>query len=311
MDYKRMLYFCTIVEQGQISRAAKVLNMSQPPLSQRLKELEDEVGTPLILRGAKQWQVTEAGQALYRKAQVILSQIDALSGEVSSAITPHKGQVRIGACASCLSYFLDILPELSKQYPDISYRLLVADNPSLEFQLQQRWVDFALLLLPLESDNCVARMLPEHNYVAVYPPSIAPPAGAGPISLEDLVAHPILLPRRWKSGGGYEPLMYALQQMNLQPRILLDTPSTNLVLDLLQRGVEAIAVMPDREVPHWYAGKFHIRPFVVPHLHFHPALVHLQDAYITAAMKTVVNTILQAAHTETIAKDGTYSITEV
>jgi len=41
MDIKRLVYFCTIVEQGQISRAARALNITQPPLSQRLKELED------------------------------------------------------------------------------------------------------------------------------------------------------------------------------------------------------------------------------------------------------------------------------
>ncbi len=83
MDVKRLRYFCTIVEQGQISRAARVLHISQPPLSQRLKELEDELGTPLIIREDGQWQITEAGKILYEKANSILSDLDNLSDKSS------------------------------------------------------------------------------------------------------------------------------------------------------------------------------------------------------------------------------------
>ena len=57
MDLKDMLYFCTIVEEGQISKAAKRLNISQPPLSLRLKELEEEVGCSLISRANGKWKV--------------------------------------------------------------------------------------------------------------------------------------------------------------------------------------------------------------------------------------------------------------
>lgn len=50
LDFRRLLYFCTIVEQGQISRAAKYLHITQPSLSLSLKELEDELGITLIYR---------------------------------------------------------------------------------------------------------------------------------------------------------------------------------------------------------------------------------------------------------------------
>ena len=62
MDLKDMQYFCTIVEEGQISKAAKKLNISQPPLSLRLKEMENELGCALILRAPGKWKVTPRGR---------------------------------------------------------------------------------------------------------------------------------------------------------------------------------------------------------------------------------------------------------
>ena len=67
MDLKRLEYFCTIVEKGQISKAAEALHISQPPLSMRLKELEEELDVQLIYREGKAWQVTPEGEALYQR----------------------------------------------------------------------------------------------------------------------------------------------------------------------------------------------------------------------------------------------------
>ena len=72
-----MHYFCTIAEQGQISRAAKLLHMAQPPLSQRLKELEAELGTPLFERQGRKLLLTEAGTLFYRRARDILRAVEA------------------------------------------------------------------------------------------------------------------------------------------------------------------------------------------------------------------------------------------
>ena len=80
MDLKRLEYFCAIVEKGQISKAAEALHISQPPLSMRLKELEEELDVQLIYREGKAWQVTPEGEALYQRAQFILSYVAGLEG---------------------------------------------------------------------------------------------------------------------------------------------------------------------------------------------------------------------------------------
>ncbi|MGD7010203.1 LysR family transcriptional regulator [Metabacillus sp. 84] len=55
MDVKQLRYFCTIAEEGQVTRAAKKLHMAQPPLSYQLKTLEEELGVLLLERNGKKW----------------------------------------------------------------------------------------------------------------------------------------------------------------------------------------------------------------------------------------------------------------
>ncbi len=76
MDMRQLRYFAAIAEEGQITKAAKKLHMAQPPLSQQLKALEQELGTLLVERNGKNTKLTEAGKILYDRAKELLHRID-------------------------------------------------------------------------------------------------------------------------------------------------------------------------------------------------------------------------------------------
>ena len=98
MDLKRLEYFCAIVEKGQISKAAEALHISQPPLSMRLKELEEELDVQLIYREGKAWQVTPEGEALYQRAQFILSYVAGLEKDIRES----RNKVSGSACKAAV-----------------------------------------------------------------------------------------------------------------------------------------------------------------------------------------------------------------
>ncbi|MCW2103519.1 UNVERIFIED_ORG: DNA-binding transcriptional LysR family regulator [Rahnella aquatilis] len=108
MDLKRMRYFCTIAEQGSISKAAKVLNIAQPPLGKRLHELEEEIGSPLFIRTSKQMVLTEAGRFLYRKTSDILNQVNSVTRQAID-IASQKN-------ARCVSAFLTFICAISTPF---------------------------------------------------------------------------------------------------------------------------------------------------------------------------------------------------
>lgn len=279
MDFKHLLYFCTIVEQGQISRAAKKLNMSQPPLSLRLKELEDEVGSTLILRSAGRWEITREGQLLYNKAQQILSQVDGLLESLKNVGDDVAGTVRIGIGTHCVSFFQKIVPTIAREYPNVSLRTIVADSPTIENMLQERSVELAVLRLQLNNDNVTTFNLPEQHFVAVYSNLLPPPPPDEPISMEEVTRHPLLFSRRWANSDGFRPIVAAFQSKHLMPRIILDTQTLYLLFDLLYT-TPAVAIMPDSEIPVAHAKDFPIRRldhYVV----FQPVVAWLNDSYLS------------------------------
>ena len=92
-----MKYFKTIVEEGTISKAAKVLHMAQPPLSMQLKQLEEELGVILLKRGNKQIELTDAGTQFYKRCLQILDLTEITKNELQQS---YQDVLRIGITPS-------------------------------------------------------------------------------------------------------------------------------------------------------------------------------------------------------------------
>jgi DNA-binding transcriptional LysR family regulator len=295
MDLRRLIYFCTIVEHGQISRAARALNISQPPLSQRLKELEDELGVQLIQREGHVWQVTESGRVLYERARMVLDSLTEIPAEVKNVADGFSGRVHIGVSTTCLSKFLAVVPDLVARFPKLQCRLYVSDSGALERHIKSRDLDFAVLFLPTREDVFTLDLLPPDRFAVVFPPGLEPDPVPPAIRLEDLREVPLVLTRRWEGGGTYEYLMRAFQKRGIAPRVVLDSPDIRAMLNCLEAGLRGAALVPSSEIPPRMRAGFTIRPLDLPGLSVQPALIHLKDRYLTSAARAVIASILQAA----------------
>lgn len=295
LDFRRLLYFCTIVEQGQISRAARSLHISQPTLSQSLKELEDELGLTLIHREGGKWQVTERGQAFYLEAQRILTQMDDLSQNIRNPFAKNAdvfGEVRVGCSGFCLSFLRAILPRVEQEYPGIRIRLLVTDNIALENKVQSHGIDLAILHLPLIYGNYISVPLPEQYFVAVWSPLLDAPQ-EDPVSLRALASFPLMLSRRWSNSGTFRPFIIAMQEENLRPRIILDTPAPYWMIDTLEE-LPAVAILHHTELP-VRARSLAVRRVNLPKLIFRPAIIWRKDSYFTPQCGKIIDLLCEAS----------------
>ncbi|HLO65883.1 MAG TPA: LysR family transcriptional regulator [Holophaga sp.] len=293
MDLKRLQYFCTIVEQGQISRAARLLNMSQPPLSQRLKELEDDLGVQLIIREGHAWQITEAGRVLYERARAVLDRLTEIPSEVKQAADGTSGVLRIGASSTCVSNLLKVLPRLRERLPRVRFSLLVSDSGDLGAHVRERDLDFAILLMPVDTEGCTTHLLSADNFSVVFHPALHRPDLPPCLGVEHLEGIPIACLRRWQGGGTYELLLKEFQRMELRPDIVLDTPDVRTLIASLDRGLEAAFLLPSNEVPFEIARRYPIHAIDLPGVGFQPVLLHLKERYLTRAAQEVIEAVVQ------------------
>jgi len=147
MELRQLRYFVAIVDHGSLSRAAVVLHVAQPALTQQLRQLEDELGVQLLHRTAQGVLSTDAGKVFYEHALAILKQVaDAQAAVVQSAERP-SGSVTLGLPHSISGALaLPLLTAIRQRYPEITLQLTEELTGNLAEQLRAGRVNLAVLL---------------------------------------------------------------------------------------------------------------------------------------------------------------------
>ncbi|SDC71494.1 DNA-binding transcriptional regulator, LysR family [Melghirimyces thermohalophilus] len=239
MDLKQLRYFVTIAQEGQITRAANKLHMAQPPLSQSLKMLEQELGVPLLERNRRKMELTEAGRILYRKAQALLRQFDETIVEVKETGKGLRGMLSIGCVKSCFAYIPERVQFFRKEYPDVTFELREGDSFQLAEYLENRDIEIAVVRLPLDHKNFAYLPLPNEVYVAVLPAHWVKAPTQTHILMEDLAGLPLLLLHRISGVGQYEIIMNEFKKHGLKPHVVCECPDATMLLSLVSAGVGA------------------------------------------------------------------------
>jgi LysR family nitrogen assimilation transcriptional regulator len=146
MELRQLRYFVAIVDHGSLSRAALILHVAQPALTQQLRQLEEELGVQLLHRSAQGVLSTDAGKVFYEHAQAILKQVaDARSAVAQSAERP-SGAVTLGLPHSISGALaLPLLTATRDQYPEITLQLTEELTGNLGDQLKSGRINLAVL----------------------------------------------------------------------------------------------------------------------------------------------------------------------
>lgn len=146
--------FCTVVRTGNMSAAAKELYISQPAVSMAIKQLEDRLGSPLLVRTSKGVRLTPEGDVLYTYLDMALNMVKTAEHKYYEMANLEKGEVRIGASDIVISgYLMPYIKDYSDKYPDI--RIKVVNKTTYEaLELMKRGViDMCFVNLPIENSE--------------------------------------------------------------------------------------------------------------------------------------------------------------
>ena len=129
MDLKQMQYFLCLAQEGNVTRAARQLNLVQPALSMQIAKLEKSLGRPLFYRTSRGMSLTPAGEALALRIAPVLSDIERVRGEIAELGGQVSGRVSIGMITSAAQSTLPVSSAtIAARYPEI--HLLVCEGYS-------------------------------------------------------------------------------------------------------------------------------------------------------------------------------------
>lgn len=246
MNMKQALYFKTIAQYGTITAAAKQLYISQPSLSQTLRQIEDEVGTPLFDRSTSPFHLTYAGERYLKAVEAMLDIETRLKEEIESIRRDDGGRLRLGISVTrAMQVLPDVIPIFTKAYPNVTIELTEAASASLEGLLQKGQIDLALAALEANEANIAYELIEKESIgiLAGKDSQLAQLVPSGtPISLEMVEKEAFVSLDTSHSSRIIQDRLF--RRYNIRPKILSETSSLEVARRVaLKSG--ACMVLPD------------------------------------------------------------------
>lgn len=246
MNMKQALYFKTIAQYGTITAAAKQLYISQPSLSQTLRQIEDEVGTPLFDRSTSPFHLTYAGERYLKAVEAMLDIETRLKEEIESIRRDDGGRLRLGISVTrAMQVLPDVIPIFTKAYPNVTIELTEAASASLEGLLQKGQIDLALAALEANEANIAYELIEKESIgiLAGKDSQLAQLVPSGtPICLEMVEKEAFVSLDTSHSSRIIQDRLF--RRYNIRPKILLETSSLEVARRVaLKSG--ACMVLPD------------------------------------------------------------------
>nr|WP_315484519.1 LysR substrate-binding domain-containing protein [uncultured Undibacterium sp.] len=195
MELRQLRYFVAIVDHGSLSRAARVLHIVQPALTQQIQQLEEELGTSLLHRSAQGMQATDAGRIFYEHALAILKQVADAKSAVNQTTDKPSGTVALGipqSASGALAF--PLLTAVRAAFPDIVFQLTEELTGNLTEQLASGRLNLAVLFDDGQLGKFATKPLVEEEMMYITRTDSQFACKRKSITLEKALQVPLILP---------------------------------------------------------------------------------------------------------------------
>ena len=239
MDIRQLKYFLTIAEEGQITAAARRLRLAQPPLSQQMKLLEEELGLRLFHRGPRHIRLTDAGKILANRARQILELSDSTLREIDDFRQGLRGTLPIGTVSSSGSILLSAgMKRFHQEFRGAKFEIHEGNTFTLIELLTKGIIEIAIVRTPFQSAPFHCKYLAEEPMIAAMDEHHDWNPAATTVKLEDLAQRPIIMYRR------FEQLLHEVfRRHNITPKVFCKNDDARTTLLWANAGM-GIAIVP-------------------------------------------------------------------
>lgn len=197
MEIRVLRYFLEAAREGNITKAAGRLHISQPTLSRQLKELEEELGKKLFIRSNYSIKLTDEGMLLRKRAEDILDMVDKTADEFKSLDDINGGDIHIGCAESDnIKYFSRIMKKIQEKYPRIRCHFYSSGTDAVNERIERGLLDFAIIVQEVDLSKYNYLKIPSSDTWGLLMRKDSPLAQKPFIQPEDLLDRPLICSRQ-------------------------------------------------------------------------------------------------------------------
>jgi DNA-binding transcriptional LysR family regulator len=193
MDIRQLTYLVALAREKHFTRAADACGVTQPTLSGRIQQLEQELGVPIVIRGNRYLGLTAEGERVLKLAQSVLEGVDGLRDELAHAADAPLGRLTFGAIPSALPTLAPLTDAMRKKFPKLMFTVLSMSSEEIRRSLEDFTIDVGVTYLDNEPiDLAVSKPLYMERY-RLFVRDDHPLAGRDTVEWADAARHPVSL----------------------------------------------------------------------------------------------------------------------
>ena len=197
MELRVLQYFLAVTREQSISGAAEALHLSQPTLSRQIKDMEEELGKQLLIRGNRRITLTEEGMILRKRAEEIMELVRKAEHEIALSDEYIAGDITIGAGETDGVRFLARTAKaLQEDFPDIHLHIISGDRESVQESLDRGLTDFGLVFGSIDTSKYEYLKVPAVDHYGILMRKDVPLAQKEVITTKDLEGLPLIVSRQ-------------------------------------------------------------------------------------------------------------------
>lgn len=282
MDAQALRTFVEVARRQGFTRASEALHVTQPAVSKTVRALEEELGTPLLVRERRRVTLTEAGRLVLERAQGILDALRAIEEEVGALGAIRSGRLRLGMTPLvAVSFFPPLLGEFHQAHPGIVLELREEGSHVIEKLVLERELDVGAVVLPIDEQRFGILPFVQDELAAVLHPA-HPLARRRSLALGDLRDSPFVLYRPEFALHGQ--ILEACRRSGFAPAVVGESSHWDFIVEMVAANI-GVALLPRTIGGQLDEGRVRTVPLTSPGIPWKVALIWRRDRLLPPATR--------------------------
>ncbi|MNG98852.1 HTH-type transcriptional regulator GltC [compost metagenome] len=242
MDIRALRYFVELVREKSFTRASEKLFVTQPTISKMIRSMEEELGQPLLNREGHSFTLTDSGQVLFARGQLILAQMQQLEAELADLQSLQHGRLALGIPPMVGHVYADLIRAYRSRYPKVELSIVEYGGRRIEQAVLEGELDLAITMLPTREEGGLSALELDCYPIQVVLPDLPRWRGESEIRLADLQEEPFLLYTQAFTLS--ERLEQACQQAGFVPQVAARSSQWDFLTAMVRSGM-GVAFLPE------------------------------------------------------------------